>query len=119
MQHPLYLLGCTPPSSTFIESFISFDFLLHKMFPHLLGPRSFDSPKRLLARKQASLPIIFGGIEVILTSTITLTTYFGNWVFVVSVIVARFMVDQRPFLLQTLAQIDNNIFFPATLQGGM
>jgi hypothetical protein len=29
------------------------------------------------------------------------------------------MVDQRLFLFETLAQIDNNIFFLATLQGGM
>jgi hypothetical protein len=29
------------------------------------------------------------------------------------------MVDEHPFLLETLAQVDNNISFLTTLQGGM
>jgi len=32
VQDPSYFLQCTPPSSTFIKSFISFGFSLHKMF---------------------------------------------------------------------------------------
>jgi hypothetical protein len=44
VQHPLYLLQCTPPSSTFTKSIISFYSSLLQMFAHLLGPRSFDSP---------------------------------------------------------------------------
>jgi hypothetical protein len=58
----MYLLQCTPPFSTFIKSFISFDYSLHKMFWRLLGPRSFDSPKRPLAHKQTSFPITFSGV---------------------------------------------------------
>jgi hypothetical protein len=44
LQWPLYLLQFTPPSSTFIKSFISFDSNLLQVFGHLLGRRSFDSP---------------------------------------------------------------------------
>jgi len=51
MQHTSYILRCTPPSSTFIESFISFNSSLHKMFKRLFGPGSFDSPKGPLAHK--------------------------------------------------------------------
>jgi hypothetical protein len=42
------------------------------------------------------------------TSTIALTTYLGSWALVISVIAIRFMVDQCPFLLEALTQIDNN-----------
>jgi hypothetical protein len=45
VQCPSYLLQCTPPSSTFIKSLISFDSSLHKIFGCFLGPRSFNSPK--------------------------------------------------------------------------
>jgi hypothetical protein len=69
------------------------------MFGHLLGLGSFDSPKRLLGHKEASLPITINGVEVILTSTIALTV---NWALVALVIVVRFMVDQHLFLLETL-----------------
>jgi hypothetical protein len=72
------------------------------MFGRLLGPRSFDNPKRPLACEQASLPIIFNGIGLILTPTITTIAYLGSWAFVTSIIVARFMVNQHPFLLETL-----------------
>jgi len=75
-----------------------------------LGPRSFNSPKRTLAYEQASLPITFNGIVFISTSTIAPTTYLGNCTLVTLVIATRFMVDQCPFLLEALAQIDNNIF---------
>jgi hypothetical protein len=57
------------------------------MFGCLLGPRSFDSPEGPLAHKQASLPITFGGIEVISTSTIAPTIYLGSWAFFISIIV--------------------------------
>jgi len=110
VQHSSYFLLCTPPSSTFIKSFISFDSSFHKMFRCLLGLGSFDSRKRFLARKQTSFPITFGGFGVIVTSTITLTTYLRSWALVVSIIVARFMVDQHHFLLEALAQANNNTF---------
>jgi hypothetical protein len=42
--------------------------------------------------------------------TIALTTYLRSWAFVTLIIAIRFMVDQHPFLLKTLAQIDNNTF---------
>jgi hypothetical protein len=43
-----------------------------------------------------------------------------SWAFVASIMVARFMVDQHPFLLETLARVNNkHISFPTTLQGGM
>jgi hypothetical protein len=67
-----------------------------------LGPRSFDSPERPLVGKQASLPITFGGVGLISTSTITITTYLGSWALVASVIFSKFMVDQCPFLLEAL-----------------
>ncbi len=111
MQRPSYLLICTPPSSTFIKSFISFDSSFHKVFGHFLGPGSFESPEGPLVHKQASFPITFDGVGLILTSTITLVTYLGSWAFVVLVIVARFMVYQHPFLLEALAQVDNNTFY--------
>jgi hypothetical protein len=80
------------------------------VFGHLLDPRSFDSSKGPLARKQASLPIIFNGVGFILTSTIAPIAYLGNWALVASIIVVKFMVDQHPFFLETLAQINNNTF---------
>jgi hypothetical protein len=72
-----------------------------------LGPRFFDSPKGPLIHKQAFLPITFDGVKLISTSTIAPTTYLGNWAFVISVVIARFMLDQCPFLLATHS-------FPAT-----
>jgi len=80
------------------------------MFGHLLEPGSFDSLEGPLAKKQASLLITFNGIEFISTSTIAPTVYLGYWVLVTSVIVVRFMVDQCPFFLEVLAQIDNDTF---------
>jgi hypothetical protein len=102
MQCPSYLLKCTPPSSTFIESVIFLYFSLHKMFGCIFGLRSFDIPKGPLAHKQTSLPIIFNGVKLILTSTIAPTIYLRNWAFVVSVIVVRFTVYQHPFFLEAL-----------------
>jgi hypothetical protein len=43
-------------------------------------------------------------------ATITPTTYLGNWAFVTLITVIRFMIDQQPFLFETLAQVDNNTF---------
>jgi hypothetical protein len=63
------------------------------MFGHLLVPKSFDSLKRLLAYKQAHLPMTFSGIELIPIATITPTTYLGSWGLVISIIATRFMVD--------------------------
>jgi hypothetical protein len=78
------------------------------VFGRLLGLGSFDSLERLLAHKQASLSITFGGVRFILTSTIALIAYLKSWVLVALVIVARFMVNQRPFLLEALTRVDNN-----------
>ncbi len=75
-----------------------------------LGLRSFDSPKRSLAHKQAFLPIVFGGIGFIPTTTIALATYLKSWALVASIIVVKFMVDQHPLLLETLTWIGNNTF---------
>jgi hypothetical protein len=69
-----------------------------------------DSPERPLACKQASFPIILGGIDHIPTSTIAPTTYLRSWALVVSIVVVRFMVNQRPFFLEALARVDNNTF---------
>ncbi len=77
-EQPSYLLHCTPPSPTFINSLVSFDSSHFRMFGCLLAPRSFDSPKALLAHKQVSLPITLGGIGFIPTSTIAPTTYSLN-----------------------------------------
>jgi hypothetical protein len=73
------------------------------VFGRLLGLKYFDSPKRLLAHKQAFFPIIFAGVGFISTFTITPTTYLRSWALVALVIVVRFMVDQHPFLFETLA----------------
>jgi hypothetical protein len=73
------------------------------MFGCLLGPRSFDSPKGLLAHKQTSLLITFNGIMFILTTTIAPTTYLRGWDVVALIIVVKFMVDHHPFLLESLA----------------
>ncbi len=98
------------PFSTFIEYPFFFYSSLLQVFEHILGPRSFDNPKEPLTCTEASLPIIFGGIELTLTSTIALTTYLRSWALVTSIIVIRFMVNQRPFLLEVLAQVNNNTF---------
>ncbi len=117
MQWPSYLLRCTPPSSTFIESFTSFDFSFLQLFGHLLGPKSFENLKRPLACKQTFLLKFFGGIGFILTTIITLIAYLGSWAFVASIIVAKFMIDQRPYLLEALSWVDNNTFpFSNTLR---
>jgi hypothetical protein len=79
-----------------------------QMLGCFLGPRSFDNFKGLLACKQAFLPITFSGIGLIFTTTITLTTYLRSWVFVVSIITTKFMVNQHPFLFEALTRIDNN-----------
>jgi hypothetical protein len=81
------------------------------MFGHFLGPRSFDNLERPLVRKQISLPTTFDGVKLISIFTIALTTYLESWAFVTSIIIVRFMVDQHPFLLETLAQDNNNTFF--------
>jgi hypothetical protein len=73
------------------------------MFRHLLGSKSFDSPKRLLVHKQTFFLITFNGIMLIPTTTITPTTYLKSWAVVALIIVFRFMVDHRPFLLESLA----------------
>jgi len=65
MQQPSYLLQCTPPIFTFIESLASFDSSFFQMFKCLLGPKSFDNLEGLLAHKQTSLSVTFGGIELI------------------------------------------------------
>jgi hypothetical protein len=62
------------------------------MFGHLLGLKSFDSPKELLAHKQTFLSITLGGTDFIPTSTITLIAYLKSWAFVVSIITTRFIV---------------------------
>jgi hypothetical protein len=73
------------------------------VFRHFLGLGSFNNSKGFLVHKQASPPIIFGGIGFILTTTIAIVTYLGSWAFVASIIVVRFMVNQRPFLHKALA----------------
>jgi hypothetical protein len=73
------------------------------MFKCFLGLGSFDSPKGPLAHKQFFFPITFGGIEFISTTTIALTTILGSSTFRTSIVVVRIMVDQRPFLFETLA----------------
>jgi hypothetical protein len=78
------------------------------VFERLLGPRSFDSLERPLAYKQVDLPITLGGIGFILTSSIIPITYLWNWAFIVSIIIAMFMVDQHSFLFKVLGKVDNN-----------
>jgi hypothetical protein len=56
-----------------------------------------------LSHKQTSFPITFNGIGFIPIATITPTTYLRKWAFVASIIAVRFMVDHRPFLIETLA----------------
>jgi hypothetical protein len=48
-----------------------------------LAPKSFDNPKGVLADKQASFPITFGGIRLILMATIALVAYLRNWAIIV------------------------------------
>ncbi len=110
MQRLSYLLQSTPPFSTFMESLTSFDSSLLQMFRHLLGLKSFDNLEGPLACKQVFLPITFGGIGLIPTTTIALSAYLRSWALVASIIAIRFMVYQHPFLLEALAQVDNNTF---------
>jgi hypothetical protein len=107
VQCPSYLLWCTPPSSTFIESFISFNSSFLQMFGHLLGLGSFDSPKGPLALKQVSFSIIS-----MVSNSYRIhhcpsgffkelgPCYFNH----------NFMVEQHPFLFEALTQFDNNTF---------
>ncbi len=53
MQQPSHLLQCTPPFSTFMESFTSFDSSLFQMFGCFLVLGSFDNRKGRIVRKQA------------------------------------------------------------------
>jgi hypothetical protein len=80
------------------------------MFGCLLGPRSFDSLKGLIACKQTFFQITLGGITLISTSTITMTTYLWSWAFVALILNVIFMFNQRPFLLEALVRIHNNTF---------
>jgi len=52
----------------------------------------------------------FNGIKFISTATIALISYLGSSALVTLVITIRFMVDQHPFFLETLAQVENNTF---------
>jgi hypothetical protein len=81
------------------------------VFRCLSYSKSFDSLKRPLVDKQVFLLITFGGMELILIITIIPTTYLKNWAFVVLIIVVSFMIDQCLFLLETLALVDNILFF--------
>jgi hypothetical protein len=101
VQRPSYVLQCTPSSSTFIESFVSFDssFQMLKCF---LGQGSFDSLEGPLYHKQTFFLITYNGIEFIRTATITLITYLWNWALVISTKAAKFMIDQHPFLLEAV-----------------
>jgi hypothetical protein len=65
------------------------------VFGRLLGPKSFDNLKGLIAHKQGFIPITFGGIAFISIATIALIAYLRSWV-------SNFMVDQHPFLFETL-----------------
>jgi hypothetical protein len=85
-------------------------FHLHKdPYKFLLTPPSFKClgiswvQNPLIAHKQISFPIAFGGIRLILTTTIAPATYLGKWAFIVSIITIKFIVDQHPFLLEALA----------------
>jgi len=80
------------------------------MFGQLLGLRSFDSLKGFLVRKQVFFLIIFGGIKLISTTTITPTPYFGSWALMALIIGSKFMVDQCPFLLKAITWVNYNTF---------
>jgi hypothetical protein len=86
-----------------MESLTYFDSSFFQVFGCFLGPGSFDNPKGRIICKQTFLLITFGGIGFIPIATITPTTYLGSWAFVVSIIVVRFVVNQQPFLFETLA----------------
>jgi hypothetical protein len=110
MQRPSYFLRCTPPSSTFIKSFISFDSSLLQVFIPFLGLGSFDNLEGPLTHKQTFLLITFSGIRFTLMATIVPIAYLGIWALVILIIVVRFMVDQHPFLIEALTRIENNTF---------
>jgi hypothetical protein len=85
-------------------------FHLHKvLYKFPLTPPSFKCldtswiQDPLIAHKQISFPIAFGGIRLILTTTIALIAYLGRWTFIVSIITIKFIVDQHPFLIEPLA----------------
>jgi hypothetical protein len=76
------------------------------MFGHLFGPRFFNSLEEPLACKQAFFPLTFGGTSLIPTTHTAPITYLGSWAFVTSIIVVKFMVDQRLFILKALARLN-------------
>jgi hypothetical protein len=43
------------------------------------------------------------------TTTITMIAYLGSWDLGASIIIVMFVVDQHPFLLEALTQVDNNM----------
>jgi hypothetical protein len=86
--------------STFIDSFVSFDFSFLQVFGHLLDPRSFHSLEGPLIHRHASLPINFKGIRLISITTIAPTTYLRSWAFVASIKIAKIMVNQHPLVFK-------------------
>ncbi len=111
MQWPSYLLWCTPPFSTFIKFLVFFYSSILQVFGRLLGLGSFDSQEWFLVHKQVFLPIAFSGINFMSITTIAPMSYLKSWAFVASIITVRFMVNQRPFLLEALTWVNNNTFF--------
>ncbi len=80
------------------------------MFGCLSDQGSFNNFERFLAHKQTFFPITLSNFEFVSTSTTTPTTYLGSRAVVVFIITIKYMVDQHPFLLETLAQVNNNTF---------
>jgi hypothetical protein len=79
-----------------------------QMFGCFLGLGSFNSPKGVIACKEAYFLIAFGGIKLIRTTTIIAIAYLGSWDLGVSIIIVMFMVDQHPSLLEALTQVNKN-----------
>lgn len=91
-------------------------FDLHVNFQEAFRPK-YECLKAPLVCRQILLPISSHRIGFISTKTIALIMYLGGWVLVVLIIISRFLLDSRPFLLVAIgASSLNSLPFQAHLK---
>lgn len=81
-----------------------------------MGLGSLDYPRTPLVRQQVFISISHGGINFISIQLIASTTCLGSWTFITPIIVARFLLDHRLFLLEAIGA---NNYYPFPFQAHM
>ncbi len=66
---------------------------------------SFQGP---LARRQAQLPISFGGIGILSMENYAPSAFLGSWVLVASYLCSRFHIFDRPILDKYVSQVEGD-----------